>query len=671
MNKLKKIFIFLVTTGLFFLLAGCSNFSYAGEQLKNGVVGVEYNETIDYASGTDNEITYTLKENSTLPKGLQIESGSVVGIPEEAVTNHEFVVVASAGKSKKEAKFKITINRGQIVFNDAIVDIIIGKENSGTVNIATGAKNIKYEIIEGEDNLFDGISIAEDGTILGVYDRVRTSRVIVIKASADDVESATAQIQIRAIYEYLDYSDTTLVDARVGLNYAASVALIKNEGVVATYSLIEGSKLPEGLTLNQDGTITGIPTEVGPAVPFKVMASAPNFSNTIAEFKIDVILNHVSVAQSKIINFGKESEPTTLSAAYDGQFYVNQRGVQGGAFALNNNALKFTLVEGEGELPPGLVLYENGAIIGLPTVRGNYEFSVKASATGTTDVVRKFIIKVQGTRIRYDSQTLLLTRGEPVNINIGTADAGAGTVITYTMAEADKESLLNNWGLSVSEAGVLTGTPTKSHKIMNFQVTANAEGFTSTTAAIFVRIQEPLTEAKKFEAEYINLIGKSGTGYSGAPTEEAMITGEPIASNGYFINYLHNHDITLEFVIWSDQAVSDAVLYVGLGSELGNITLRPNEIGIYTYDSDNIKTGKKTQIQYTPFTVEGGNGNYPSFNRYKIGNISLVEGYNVIQIVIHPNTYKQGATGGPGLDFIEIETSATLKWHPCLYNIVE
>lgn len=667
MKNLKKYTLSFLMIMLLFTIVSCG-FNFKGHTLVDGTVGVEYKQSIDYVTGTENEVEYSLKENSLLPQGLKLEDGSIVGIPEEAVKDFDFTVIAKVGKTKKEATFKINIHRGKIAFEDATVDIIVGKENSGTINIAKGAVNIKYEIIEGSENLFEGLSIREDGQIVGIYDRTRTSRPIKIKATAKDADEAIANIQIRAINPYLTYKGGVLADARVGLNYAASVATIEEKSVQATYKLHPESKLPVGLELKNDGTIVGIPTIVGPGETFKVIVSASDYSDSIAEFKIDVILNHVSSANSKIINFGKENSVVELTAAFDGEFYVNQNGIIGNAAALNNNAIKYTLMPGS-KLPEGLVMYENGAIIGFTNDRNVHTFSVKASAEGCEDVIREFRIVVQGSKIKFESQNILMTRGENTNISIATATTGDNSVITYSMTEDAKKQLLDTWGLTLSEDGIITGIPKKSVKSMNFAVTVSAEGYSSTTASIFVNIQEPLTQANRFEAEYTSLIGKNGTGYSGAPTEENMITYDASAGNGHFVNYLHNDTITLEFIIWAETATSNAKLYVSLGSELGNITLNPNSFGIYVYDSADINTGNKTKIDYSPITVTGGNQVYNGFYKLSIGNISLVEGYNTIQLCVHSNTLKNGSTGGPGIDYIEIETSTKLMWHPSLYNL--
>ena len=150
------------------------------------------------------------------------------------------------------------------------------------------------------------------------------------------------------------------------------------------------------------------------------------------------------------------------------------------------------------------------------------------------------------------------------------------------MSDEHRNVLSEKWGLFFSEEGILTGVPKLATKSMNFAVTAEAEGFTSTTVSFYINIKEPLTETNRFEAEYISLIGKHGTGYSGAPTEESMISYDTRAGNNYFVNYLHNDTVTLEFVIWAESATTDASLSISLGSELGNITLTPNSFGVYT-----------------------------------------------------------------------------------------
>lgn len=564
------------------------------------------------------------------------------------------------------------LQEGVITFEDSDCESIIHQENSGTVAVASASNGapVSYSLSEEEqtkfDNAFGGaLAIASDGTITGKYDSLKSFKVDVT-ASAEKCESVTAEIKVSVVNPYLTYSGKTLIDAREGVEYAASVALVENSGVDVTYSL--KGDLPAGLSMDKSGTITGTPTEVGPGEPFAVTASAKGYSTTTAEFTIDVVINHVSEAVSKIVKFGGE-ETVELEQAFIGDYYVNQSGIAT-ASALNNNNITYELVGGE--LPEGFTLYSNGALFGSSEVTGEYEFEVQASAKGCEPVTASFMLPVKATMVQYASVNGTITKGEETNYPINTAIAAEGVEVKYTMTEADAKALKDNYGLTVTEDGYLTGVPTQVVKLMNFKVTAEAEGYTSNTVTMYFRINEPLQAPSngRFEAEYTDLTGKNGAGWSASPTGEDLIDYTfSSASNGAFINYLHNDTITLEFVVWTDEELSNVPLILCLGSEIGNVTFTPEVFGVYTYVG-NTATGTKTTVNYGSVTVNGGEKTYTGFSEYKFGTVNLAKGWNVIQLAVHSNTLRDGLIGGPGVDYIRFDTTAELKWVPLTFNTV-
>lgn len=562
---------------------------------------------------------------------------------------------------------------GVITYESAVCESIIGVENSGTVATASASNGaaISYSMSEEEaqklTNAFSGaLSIASDGTIEGKYDSIKKFKVDVT-ASAEKCESVTAEITVSVVNPYLDYTGRTLADARVNLPYAASVAYVENEEIDVTYRL--SGKLPQGLSMTNDGTITGTPTKVGAGEPFTVTASAKGFSATAREFIIDVVLDHKSSTPSKIVNFGTADKAKELETAYVGAQYVNQAGVAGNAAALNNNNITYELAEGSA-LPEGITLYPNGALIGKASERNDYNFSVVARAAACEEITREFTLSVRPQRIKFESANGTLTKGEAADYSIANADAGEGVEIRYTMTEEDAAALKSEYGLELTEQGKVIGTPSKVVKLMSFKVTAEAEGFSSRTVTMYFRINEPLQVPAngRFEAEYIDLTGKNGTGYSASPTGENLIDNTiSSTSNGAFVNYLHNDTITLEFVIYAEEAVSGAPLYIAAGSEMGNVTFTPSSLGVYYYEGQTA-SGTRNTVNYGSVTVSGGSS-YTSFNEYRFGSVTLVKGWNVIQIAVHSNTLRNGLIGGPGIDYLRVDTSVSLKWVPCTYNL--
>lgn len=580
---------------------------------------------------------------------------------------------ACSSKEKKPDEIVPELQEGTITFEDTICESIINEENSGTVAVAAASNGatVTYSVSEEEaerfGNAFDGkLSIAPDGTIQGAYDAIKKFKVDVT-ASAEKCDAVTAEITVSVVNPYLTYAGRTLADAREGVEYAASVAFVENEEVDVTYRVTEGD-LPAGLEMDSSGTITGTPETVGRGEPFTVTASGKGFSDTDAQFTIDVVINHVSDVPSAIVKFTKD-EAVALQEAYIGQTYVNTNGVAT-ATALNNNCVSYRLAEGE-ELPEGFTLYSNGALIGSSDDIGEYTFKVIASAQGCDDVSCTFTLAVKAARIKYSPVNETITKGEPANLALNTAKVAEGVKVTYSVTNEKSLETLKEYGLTVTEDGYLTGTPTKVAGQIAIVVTASAEGYTPTDATMYIRINEPLQAPAngRFEAEYTDLSGKNGTGYSSSPSGTALIDKTlSFASNGAFVNYMHNDSITLEFVIYSDEAKADVPLYLGIGSELGRVTFSPDNLGIYVYHGQNT-TGEKTTVNYRGVSVPGGNRTYTEFIDAQFGTVDLAEGWNVIQIAVLTNDMGGTlGTGGPGIDYIRLDTTG-IEWIPLTFNM--
>ncbi len=573
---------------------------------------------------------------------------------------------------------------GTITFEDGDCEIIRGVADSGKLDLATASNGaaVSYAMSEEETAKFNkafdnALTLSTDGTIKGTASRV-TGVKCEVTASAEKCDPVTAEVTFEVIFPYLTFEGGVLTDARQGVAYAGTVAAFLTEADAgAEFEITEG-ELPAGLEMDEYGTITGTPTATDRGKTFTVTASARNYTETSAEFTLSVIINNVSEAKGEIINFGGD-EPTTLENVYKGSYYANQKGVAGNAASTNSNYITYALAAGS-ELPEGITLYPNGALIGSvdPDMSPeDIEFDVVASAEGCADVTATFVLPVKNARIVFPTVNGQLTRSEPASYSIApAAELNPGvTDITFSMEEDDAAKLKAEYGLEVTPEGLVTGTPTKSVKSMNFEVTASSDDSTPTTASMFFRIIEPLQAAdgNKFEAEYTNLDGKQGTGYSGSPSNESLIQREEnlnISNGGLFVSYLHNTGITLEFVIYA-AADTDANLSLSLGSELTNIALTPSAFGITVYNGTQEPSGSGTELQYGSVTVTGGGAmwTYAAFAEYSFGSVHLTKGYNVIQLQIRSNSFRDGATGGPGVDYLRLDTSTALTWSPCLYNL--
>ena len=199
-------------------------------------------------------------------------------------------------------------------------------------------------------------------------------------------------------------------------------------------------------------------------------------------------------------------------------------------------------------------------------------------------------------------------------------------------------------------------------------------------------------ETDTFHAEYIDLTQQVNMpGYSGANSYTAVIVTDSKGSGaavdndyrldgvsmsagiGRFVSYQYRYGATLEFRINSDRAVSGATLYANLAMEIfGGITIGPdgeNKVAVYV---------NATAVNYSPINFGGTPGsveqNWVSpFQEYQLGNVDLVEGENIVRIVVENNTPLGGTMAATSFitDYIRIDThgGATLSWSPIYDNV--
>ncbi|MDR1094123.1 MAG: putative Ig domain-containing protein, partial [Clostridiales bacterium] len=207
-------------------------------------------------------IVYTLAGGSALPEGLILTGDGVIeGVPVKECRNYEFTVAASAaGFAGAEATFSITVLNTTAFAGKALAAGKFGVPYLDKLTAAanSGGRAVRYGLKE-ENRLPKGLSLTGAGYVTGVPDEVVTDFVFIVVATADYSSPAEAQFVITI---GIGFNAFALSDGQVGEEYDASVDQAQGAAGVS-YSLAAGSVLPEGLTLDGGGGITGTPTKAG------------------------------------------------------------------------------------------------------------------------------------------------------------------------------------------------------------------------------------------------------------------------------------------------------------------------------------------------------------------------------------------------------------------------
>lgn len=177
-------------------------------------------------------------------------------------------------------------------------------------------------------------------------------------------------------------------------------------------------------------------------------------------------------------------------------------------------------------------------------------------------------------------------------------------------------------------------------------------------------------KAFTMEAEYVNLDGKPGMGYSSNVEGTSMIVkdnGSAKASNGYFVSYLYYNGANLQFDFNSPSALENVMFVARLSSEFYDIALSDENFKFIVNDvelkdfycdlSGALPVSSSDKREFTNFTISE--------------NVSLKQGTNTIKLVVN-NTAAHGGTmyaEAPIVDCLYLGTDAQLSWNPRTDNL--
>ena len=177
--------------------------------------------------------------------------------------------------------------------------------------------------------------------------------------------------------------------------------------------------------------------------------------------------------------------------------------------------------------------------------------------------------------------------------------------------------------------------------------------------------EDPVDEGETkytFEAEYTKLEGLNGFGPSGSPQGTSLAMEATGASNGWCVANL-GPESPITFTITSS-AETTATLRIRFGNNSLGGTCAWNPETLVISVNDTALTGYSFTTQ--PDTVPNGQ----NFTTVNLGEITLDEGENTIVISAGTNTYLINLTTMPSIDYIRLDTTATLTMETYEDNIL-
>jgi PKD repeat protein len=243
------------------------------------------------------------------------------------------------------------------------------------------------------------------------------------------------------------------------LGTAYSFAFTASGSPTPTFAL-SGGGLPDGLTLSSDGKLSGTPTTAGTFM-FSVRATNAAGGADAGPFTFEVR----SVVEPPVFSSGAPPDKGVVGGKYEYAFTAS-------------GEPKFTV--SDGALPDGLNLSETGLLSGSPSKAGEFTFSVTATNSAGSTVAGPFTIKV-GEVPKFSS-------GAPPDKGV----VGTKYEYGFTASGEPKFKVSDGAlpdGLTLSETGLLSGTPSKAGEF-TFSVSATNSAGSTVAGPFTIKVGE-------------------------------------------------------------------------------------------------------------------------------------------------------------------------------------
>jgi hypothetical protein len=274
---------------------------------------------------------------------------------------------------------------------------------------------------------------------------------------------------------------------------ASEIQAIHNVGSAGKCPAFQS--LPPGLGLSAGGVLAGTPTAVG-TYNFTVSVTDTNGCSGSQAYSVTMTCPTLTLSPNG-------ASPTVLTVGTVGTAYSQTITASGGSGSC--------IYAETGTLPTGVLLSSAGVLSGTPTVSGIYTFTVTATDTNGCQASQTYSVTICSTI------TLSPNGANPTVLNGGVVGTGYSQTITAsggigTYAYTSTVGILPT-GLSLSSAGILSGTPTAAG-VYNFTVTATDTNGCQGSQTYSVTICSTITLSPNGSSPTVLTGGTLGVAYS-------------------------------------------------------------------------------------------------------------------------------------------------------------
>ena len=435
--------------------------------LPAGAVGETYTGATAAATGGVGAYTWSA---TGLPPGLGISSsGAITGSPTGGANNYSPVlkVTDSTGFSVTQ-NATLSVNAALAVTAPTGATLPVATQGAAYTALTATASGGSGSNTWTGSGFPAGLSISGSGSISGTPTANGTFNSVKITVTDAGGGSASQTYSLIVNPPLVVTSPASPPIGASGEPYAGTS--FSATGGSGTYTWT-ATNLPPGLTIGSTGAITGTPT--GNANTYTVTATAKDSNGVTASNTASIQINPF-LAVSCLPN----PLPTAaLLEAYAGAQCTASGGV--GTYTYSASTA----------FPSGININSStGAVSGTPTVTGSFGPVVKVTDTGGGTAYQQFLTLTV-------NPALAITNPVGASLPVATVSA-AYTALT---AAASGGTGTNSWsgtgfpaGLSISSAGVISGTPTASGTFSSVKLTVTDIGGGSASQTYSIQVNPQL-----------------------------------------------------------------------------------------------------------------------------------------------------------------------------------
>ena len=404
-----------------------------------------------------------------LPTGISFNTttGTFSGVPtklQDTISTYVISATNTGGTGKDTVTFKI-IDRAptSLVYPTNYV-LYLNKQFKGEIPIASGGAITKWSVspVLPEGLFIDSLT----GIIQGYANVLSSAANYTVKGeNSGGFTTATVNITIKDLPPSISYASASKFKFKKDQAITPIPAPSNSGGPITSYNT---TGLPNGLTLNTDGTISGTPTQLRSSTDYKVIATNTLWGKDTTTVSIEVIsLPPDSIKYQTPITIVRGSAISNITPTYTTN--------------VGDPVQRFSITP---DLPQGLTLNPTtGTISGTPAnvLNSNAQlyYVTAENGAGKNTARMILILKDLAPAISYNANNIF-TKGVDTALMVNST---GGAPEKYTISPA-----LPN-GLSLdSLTGRIYGIPTALNTSTQYTITATNYGNSAATASFYISV---------------------------------------------------------------------------------------------------------------------------------------------------------------------------------------